>query len=474
MLTRLTAADRRLSGWVPTTRIRLAIAALFGVSLTLQVVGVPFTSSFGTRTRIDLDVYRIGAQIWQEGQSLYADGSMPFTSDGIWLPFTYPPFAALTFVPLGAMELLAAGIVMSLLSAALLVLILHIVLTVLSVGSQPSRWWLAVLLAAGGLWLSPVWMTLGFGQINLILMAMILVDVFVLRGSGRKAAGVLTGLASAIKLTPLVFIALFAAAGRWKAAIAAGVTFMIAGIVGWVWLPQDSLQYWTYTLFHTGRIGEPAGRINQNINAMGIRLLPDDATVEHVVWVLGSLAVTALAGAALLACRPTRAFATDASPDERVSALLATSVIAVWGLLVSPTSWGHHWVWVIPLILAATVVAARSTDSRVGTAHAVLAVSGLIIFALGPFQLMSAAVRQWSLAEHVIGNAYTLWGFAALIILWRFPFRGAQAQPSTPAGAPVNSTTARHRPARTRTRSTRLGPVPSGSMKALRESSETA
>ncbi|MDY6811973.1 MAG: mannosyltransferase, partial [Actinomycetota bacterium] len=109
-MTVLSEADARLHRWLPSVRARAVIATAFVASVTLQIVGIPLTSSFGTRTRIDLDVYRLGAQIWQQGQSLYADGSMPFTSDGIWLPFTYPPFAAIGFVPLGMLGLGLAGL----------------------------------------------------------------------------------------------------------------------------------------------------------------------------------------------------------------------------------------------------------------------------------------------------------------------------------------------------------------------------
>ncbi|NED62854.1 DUF2029 domain-containing protein, partial [Streptomyces sp. SID10244] len=87
-------------------------------------------------------------------------------------------------------------------TVALTVVILQIVLRMLSVGNPENRWWIALLLTAGVIWLNPLWMTLGFGQINIILMAMIIVDIFVV-GRGRAAPtgpfrGILTGLASAI------------------------------------------------------------------------------------------------------------------------------------------------------------------------------------------------------------------------------------------------------------------------------------
>ncbi|NDK89682.1 DUF2029 domain-containing protein [Gordonia desulfuricans] len=426
MLTPLTEADHRLHRWLPSRRAKWVIAVLFTLSAAMQMVGVPFTSSFGTRTRIDLDVYRIGAQIWQEGQSLYADGSMPFTSDGIWLPFTYPPFAALGFVPLGAMPLAVAGILMSVITTALVVVILRVVLSLLSVGAVGNRWWLALLIGTGALWLNPVWMTLGFGQVNVILMAMIILDIFVvarMRRSGAKVQGVLVGLASAIKLTPLVFIAVFMVARRWRAVAVSAITFVLAGALAWVWLPADSLGYWTHTLFHTTRIGDPAGRINQNLNAMWVRILPGFA--GQIAWVLSALLVTALAAAAVYACRPARSFRPDADTGDRLNALLATCAIAVWGLLVSPTSWAHHWVWSIPLILTSLVIVARATSRATRIAHLLLAAIGVILFALGPFQFLPKATDTWSIGEHIVGSSYSIWGLAALLVIWRLPFHPA-------------------------------------------------
>ncbi|MFW0787405.1 glycosyltransferase 87 family protein [Gordonia sp. CPCC 206044] len=442
-MTYLAAADRRLHRWRPSGRARLTISAIMAVSATLQIVGIPFTSSFGTRTRIDLDVYRLGAQIWQQGQSLYADGSMPFTSDGIWLPFTYPPFAALGFVPLGALGLGLAGAIISIVSVVLTVVILHIVLTVLSVGTSANRWWLALLIGAGALWLNPLWMTLGFGQVNIILMAMIVVDVFVI-GRGRTAIaapvrGLLTGLAAAVKLTPMVFVTVFLGARQWRAALVTVATFVGAGALAWIWLPSDSLGYWTHTLFHTTRIGDPAGRINQNLNAMWIRLVPHSETAQQLLWVTSALAVSALAVVAVRSCRPVIAFASlsgtgDGDPSARVAAVLTTCVIAVWGLLVSPTSWAHHWVWAVPLILTATVIAARTVDRRVRAAYTTIAVAGVVVFAFGPFQFLSPVVRHWSVIDHLLGNAYTLWGLGVLVVVWLLPPEntGTSSEQKTP------------------------------------------
>ncbi|MGW5521381.1 glycosyltransferase 87 family protein [Gordonia sp. NPDC003950] len=432
----LTALDERLGRWSPSRAVRVLIGVAFAVSAGMQMFGVPFTSNFGTRTRIDLDVYRIGAQIWQDGQSLYADGSMPFTSDGIWLPFTYPPFAALGFVPLGAMPLPVAGVIMSVVTTALVVVILHIVATLLSIGNRGNRWWLALLIATGTLWLNPVWMTLGFGQVNVILMAMIIVDIFVitrLRRPWTRGQGILIGLASAIKLTPLVFIGVFIVARRWRAVATAAATFVLAGAFAWVWLPHDSYGYWTHTLFHTTRIGDPAGRINQNLNAAWIRILP--GLDGQIAWVISALVITALAVCAVRACHPVESFRARADTTARINAVLATCVIAVWGLLVSPTSWAHHWVWAIPLILTAVTVAARTTSRAGRIGYLTLAMTGLILFSLGPFQFLAQDSSTWSVWGHIVGSSYSIWGIAALVLIWRLPYTPASDDTAGRAGA---------------------------------------
>lgn len=395
------------------------IAVIFAASALMQIIGVPFTSSFGTRTRIDLDVYRLGAQIWQQGLSLYGEGTMPFTDDGIWLPFTYPPFAAMSFVPLGAMSLEVAGWFVALTSIALVVVVVKIVLRVLAVGSSANRWWLAAVISAGALWLNPFWMTLGFGQVNIYLIALIVVDIFVLAPTSR-ARGVLVGLASAIKLTPLVFVAVYLAARQWRAAVTVIVSFVAAAAIAWVWLPADSVRYWTYTLFHTTRIGDPAGPINQNLNAFWIRLVSSEST-QQLLWVISSLIATALMILAVRACRPVSAFAADAPKARGVDALAAVIAIAVWGLLVSPTTWAHHWIWVVPAVLLSLAVAARTESSVARWTYLALAASGVLIFACGPFQFLTLNVASWNVGEHIVGNAYCLWGIALLVAIWRVP-----------------------------------------------------
>jgi len=425
MSSSIRAAESTLRRWRPGPGVSTLTALVFIVSSTLQIAGVPFTSSFGTRTRFDMDVYRLGGQLWHQGFSLYADGSLPFTEDGIWLPFTYPPFAALLFTPLGAMSLAVTSIGVSVVTVLLLVYVTKVTFDVLGVGDRANRWQTALLLSAATVWFNPFGMTLGFGQINLVLMAVIVVDVFVMgRRPGPSTAlqGVLTGLAAAVKLTPLVFLGVFLMAGRIRAVAAGVVAFVGAALIAWVWIPDDSKTYWTDTVFHTGRIGEPEGRINQNLNALWLRLFDDGGSTASVLWVLSSLLVTVPAVFAVLAARPREAFA-PGPIGGRVNAMVVTCAIAVWGLLVSPTTWAHHWVWCVPAIVTALVFVSRADSPRVRAVYGSLAAVGTVIFAMGPFQLLPPIQDGWSWWQHIVGNAYPLWGIALLIAFWRLPYR---------------------------------------------------
>ncbi|WP_341257293.1 glycosyltransferase 87 family protein [Gordonia malaquae] len=425
MSSSIRAAESTLRRWRPGPGVSTLTALVFIVSSTLQIAGVPFTSSFGTRTRFDMDVYRLGGQLWHQGFSLYADGSLPFTEDGIWLPFTYPPFAALLFTPLGAMSLAVTSIGVSVVTALLLVYVTKVTFDVLGVGDRANRWQTALLLSAATVWFNPFGMTLGFGQINLVLMAVIVVDVFVMgRRPGPSTAlqGVLTGLAAAVKLTPLVFLGVFLMAGRIRAVVAGVVAFVGAALIAWVWIPDDSKTYWTDTVFHTGRIGEPEGRINQNLNALWLRLFDDGGSTASVLWVLSSLLVTVPAVFAVLAARPREAFA-PGPIGGRVNAMVVTCAIAVWGLLVSPTTWAHHWVWCVPAIVTALVFVSRTDSPRVRAVYGSLAAVGTVIFAMGPFQLLPPIQDGWSWWQHIVGNAYPLWGIALLVAFWHLPYR---------------------------------------------------
>jgi Glycosyltransferase family 87 len=224
---------------------------------------------------LDLEVYRLGAQTWRDCGDLY--GTLPATSMGIALPFTYPPVAAVLFTPLTLVPLPVAGLGLAMLSLAMLGLVV-----------RPA--WGLVLPAAAAL--EPVRATLSYGQINVVLMALVALDCRV--RTPRWPRGVLVGLAAAVKLTPAGFVLLFLLRrDRW-AAVQAVAAFLGATLAGFLFAGKDSVRYWTASIYDPGRVGTIHYAGNQSLLGVLARLglAPP---VQTAVWLLGVAAVLAVA-----------------------------------------------------------------------------------------------------------------------------------------------------------------------------------
>lgn len=123
------------------------------------------------------------------------------------LPTTYPPFAALLFTPL---TLLGVPEMRTLATAGNLLLLLalvHLSLRLVGRDRPGTALWVAAVLV----WCEPVWTTLRYGQINLLIAVAVLWDLT--RRENNRWAGVGIGLATAVKLTPGLFVVLLLVVG---------------------------------------------------------------------------------------------------------------------------------------------------------------------------------------------------------------------------------------------------------------------
>ncbi|MFJ8959720.1 glycosyltransferase 87 family protein [Lentzea sp. NPDC102401] len=277
---------------------------------------------------IDLDVYRLGGLAWLEGRPLYVGFTGPPLDPQ--LPFTYPPIAAVLF---SGLSLVPGGWHNLLVVAAGFVALTAVCVAVAGKVRPDLKWTVGPPAAIGALALDPVWTTYGYGQINLFLLALVVVDVLLVTGKRRR--GVLIGVAAAIKLTPAIFVLYFIVKRDWRAAITSMATFAGLVVAGFLIAPTDSSQYWLHSLLDPDRIGDMSLSTNQSIRGLlrGFGLAPG---VETLLWVVLAAAVVATA---VFVARRTR--------DD----LVALFVIAAAGLLASPVSWLHHWVWCVPVLM---------------------------------------------------------------------------------------------------------------------------
>lgn len=354
--------------------------------------------------QIDTDVYRMGGRAWLDGRPLYDGGAMFHTQAGLDLPFTYPPLSAVVFGPLALVSLPVASVAITVTTLLLLVLSTWIVLTRLEVFGGARRWWLAAgLVALAVWWLEPIQANFSFGQINVILMTLVIADCVPRRTPWPR--GLLLGLAIALKLTPAVFLLYFVLRRDVRAVLTALASFVTATLLAFALAPRDSWEYWTATVHNTGRIGDATYQTNQNAAGALARLGLGNGT-HFLVWTAVCLAVLALtvwAVRRMLAARP----------EDAPEAALALVCVALFGLVVSPVSWSHHWVWVLPTLLVTLVLAYRHRDPWL----AAIAAAGTALMVWPPIDLLTehheSEAAWW---RQLLGMSYVWWALALIAV----------------------------------------------------------
>lgn len=293
---------------------------------------------------IDTRVYRGGALAVWDGRPLY---DLPVYK--VW-QFTYPPFAAIVLVPLAWLPDHTARFLWNVGNVALLLALVAVSLRTLRFRIDGRFVAFTVLFSFAVIGLEPVHTTFWNGQINLVLALLVLGDQ--LRRSSRLR-GVGVGLAAGIKLTPIFFTAYLVITKQWRAAITAVVVFLATIVLGLLVLGDEGWRFWTTSLTETGRIGPLDHPANQSLNGFFARLAR--MGLGHPpswLWIPTGIVVGLLGLWAALAAH------------RAGQELLALTVTGMTSCAVSPFSWGHHWVWVVPLLLIALTYCTDMTDRR--------------------------------------------------------------------------------------------------------------
>jgi len=354
----------------------------------------------------DLRVYHDGGAAVLSG-----DGDLYEAAPGR-LPFTYTPWAGLLFTSFGWMSWDVVRVLGVAANLALLGAATWLAWGLAGVRERAARVPLAVITGAALLWTEPVQENLRFGQINLLLVVLVLADLA--RPRGSRVAGVGIGLAAGLKLTPAIFIPYLLLTGRVREGLTAIGVFAGTVAVAFVVLPRECVDYWGGLFLDDSRIGLAQFPGNQSLNGAVARWYGEQSPPG---WVWPVLAVLFGAVGMLLAVLSAR----------RGAAALGAGLCGLTGLLVSPISWTHHWVWALPLVVALAAWARRSaTPGAVGSLIVVAAliaafpmhrprVSGLLpggVVWMVPFgEGRESRLYGWQL---VVGNAYVLAGVVVL------------------------------------------------------------
>jgi alpha-1,2-mannosyltransferase len=384
--------------------VAVAVVAYVVWGVVAYVQGLPMGG--------DTAVYRAGASALLHGIPLYDTDTLPAEPWFAQLPFTYTPFAALLFLPLVVVPSQVAWGILGALTVVGMVGVAYLVLR--SMPRLPS-WlrpgWGAVVIGLALLVTEPVRVNIGYGQINMLLLALIAVDVLVV----TRWSGVLVGVAAAVKLTPLIFVAYFLLVGRVKDAVKAAGTFVVLQALMFVIAPHDAYRFWTHTVFDSSRIGPTNWIGNQSLGGVVKRFSEQASWSQPVAYAVGLL--VAVGGAVLV-----RRFR-----DRPVYGLLITGYLA---LLISPVSWIHHWVWIVALVPA--LLAEAGCGNRL--AQWLLPVS-VLIFTLPIWRwIPSGQYREytWNWWEMLVGNVFVI--FPVVVGVWLFVRSSRRRQQLTQVG----------------------------------------
>jgi alpha-1,2-mannosyltransferase len=323
-----------------TKLVRVGAIAFAAVIVSWLV----FAGLNGALNEVDLAVYRDGGLIVRHVQPYYNPSAYaPLYDWGGFSPlalkFTYPPFAAVAFAAVSLLPWVVTWVLSVPVNVAAFVAALWFTFGGLGYRDRRVRLGATLLAAAATFWLQPVVRTIYLGQVNLVLMAMIMGDLcqpsHLASGKRRWWKGALTGIAAGIKVTPLIFVPYLVITRRFREAAMTVAGFLVTVVIGFAVLPHDSSKWWLHgMLFGDGnRTGFMGWAGNQSLRAIITRFAGSVAAGQDPWLVAGAVAVILGLTAAYLLNRA----------GYPVPALLVT---ALTGLLFSPVSWDHHWVWI--------------------------------------------------------------------------------------------------------------------------------
>lgn len=360
---------------------------------------VPFYS-MDRREVEDFLVYYRGAKAFWESPNVYE--SLINTGTAGDLPYSYPPSSLLFFTPLTLFGETVGLMLFTLVSLVALWWVITLTLRKCSI-ADAEKWALVSLPLA--IWVDPVHNTFHHGQVNIVLMALVLTDLW-WESPKRKylPTGVLTGIAAAVKMTPALFGLYFLFTRNWKAlgaAIATGLASLgIAGL-----LKPEALTY-----YFTTQIGQMSGVLglnrshNQSARGLVARFVPADAqTYFTAIMFAGIVAL------ALLALR--RLFASRAKES-------AVMCIALLSILLAPITWQHHYVWVVPLCILMAVGGIRNANPWPLFLVAVYSTISLVFKPhMQIVQPMSTSPDSYTVRD-LAQSSLVFWAILVVFVMW--------------------------------------------------------
>ena len=336
-----------------TFRRLLPVSVLVVALAVVGVITVRKASVPGQST--DFTVYLVaGQEVLKGGKALYS------VTDARGLHYIYPPLFAVLMAPLSALPPAAASAAWYLITIALLLVALRLTLRLVTPEGQAPRLtllWIPLLICA-----DPLLGTLTRGQLGILMFACTAGTLSLHREGKSFQAGLLLAFATVIKMYTGLLGLYFIARRDWRAfwggivgtllfgivvpSFALGVNQTLAAWQEWlaaVVMPFSRPEGATTPLYHELHDLEFAK--NQSLTATlthvgdlfdGVPSAVEPDWVKFVSRLVGIAVVAAL----LIAWN-------RGAELKRYSALFKGSLAVMWGILLVPVAWTHHFVVLI-------------------------------------------------------------------------------------------------------------------------------
>ena len=299
----------------------------------------------------DFNSYYISAYATQKGLDPYDSDTLQALAKELGVPkvtvYRYPPFNTLLFLPLSFLPYPAAVLLWRILNLALSAFAVWLIWKTLALPLDAES---ALVIGVIVFTFDPLIYNLAIGQINVLILLLLTGVGWAWVRQRQVLAGVLLALAASIKIAPGVLFLYF----LWKRGfklVAAGIsTVIVLAAIAFFALGEQTTRKFIAILAAFAQ-EDNAWIANQSWRGFLARLFVGDesvpalypaATLERVLYYAGALAIVVLTALILYRSR-------DASLFH-----LEFAIVLIAFHLVSPTSWVHHFVWMIyPLVALA-------------------------------------------------------------------------------------------------------------------------
>ncbi|NNG19601.1 DUF2029 domain-containing protein [Naumannella sp. ID2617S] len=326
----MTRIRENVGRWVALVGAAL-VACAAGWYASLYQIREPEDPRWWSRAE-DLYVY------WNAAGKVLHGGDVYLTDPGVF-DYIYPPFAAIAALLLRPIPWPVTAIVWAALNGLMCLGVLH------RLGFRQA-WQLGFGVAATVLLLLPFESAIEFGQLGVLLLWLVVLDLIDPPGRRWLPQGVLIGLATAIKLTPAAFIVYLLLTRRFRAAAWACGVFAATVLAGFAVMPTAATGYWQRLMAGDSGANPAVYGLIWNISVM--------STVQRFQGVEQGRTLGLILSAALLLLCLIAAWLAHRAGNE----LLALTAVGVGSTLANPVAWTHHLTWVLPGIVCLAQISA--------------------------------------------------------------------------------------------------------------------